>query len=164
MKHRSRQPTLKHEVSAAFEDLKYPGHDRVLDPDSHPGRIDEVEGYLGREWHTLDDDFLNMHTEGLSFFSRDAFAYYVPAFLLHALRSIHHPGDAVGSLIHSLDAGRPGSSLRAWKTARFNTMTQPQRIVIAKVLARIAEKSADLSDRKQAATALDRYWHNYLNK
>ena len=159
-----RKPALKHEVLAAFGELKYPGHDRVLDPDCHPGRIDEVEDYLGREWHTLDDDFLQMHTEGLSFFSHEAFAYYLPAFLLHALQSTHHPGDADDALINALDAGGPGSSRRAWQTARFNAMTQPQRHAVAKVLARIADKSADGFDRQQAGRALDRYWRKHLEQ
>ena len=83
--------SLVRQISAAFDAVSYPGDDNLTD--SSYGEEPEA---LAREfkgkhaWQALDDEFLNQAPEGwgtaLSFFSPEAFRFYLPAYLLADIR------------------------------------------------------------------------------
>lgn len=73
--------TLIQEVRAAFATVPYPGEENLISP---PDEWDEgVADYFRgttQEGHSVKD--LRAHLEALSFFSSEAYHYYLPAFII----------------------------------------------------------------------------------
>lgn len=71
---------LAQQISQAFSDSSYPGDDNI----SVPTYDDEgtTEYFKGRKWfgHSVED--LRRHSSSLTFFTNEAFCYFVPAYML----------------------------------------------------------------------------------
>ncbi|HKR09414.1 MAG TPA: DUF6714 family protein [Gemmatimonadaceae bacterium] len=124
------------------------------------------------DWRLLTPEFLDRTPGGfasaLSFFSDEAFRFYLPAYLLADLRGQLQRADVLFHLTHGLDNQsrdklvnpiRYGS--RTWFDAmrhRFSIFDKAQREVIARYL-EYRERVADIEpDRRAAREALDNYW------
>ena len=104
--------TLAEQIESAFAATSYPGDEHICDP--RPGD-DEVSEYAmefrGIMWQKLHPTFLLLHYAALSFFTHEAFRYYLPAYLLADLYGFERgeagAADPVYHLTHGL-AERPG--------------------------------------------------------
>jgi hypothetical protein len=61
---------------------------------------EEVGPFRGRDWQSLEPDFLDLHYSALSFFSEGALRYFLPAFLVADLRGLLKTADPVFTLTH----------------------------------------------------------------
>ena len=90
-------------IHEAFAPLAYPG-DAFLQG-SHEGcePFEEVGAFVGRtDWRTLDAAFLDGHYSALSFFSEAGFRFFLPAYLVAAVRGELLTADPVFHLTHGL--------------------------------------------------------------
>ena len=111
--------TLQDKIEKAFAERPKPLE--VIDPNvtQFDSDVDEALWFAGRDWHELRWKDWIEHSAALLFFSREAFAYYLPSLLL---LSAQNPADwsyAVDSLIGELDRS---PSVEGWNehfTRRF---------------------------------------------
>ena len=82
------EETLPPRIERAFEDVPYPGDDRLVPDPSHweGGRI--AQEFAGQHWKTIPLDVLSSYLESLSYFTPESFRYYLPAYLLAAVRRL----------------------------------------------------------------------------
>ena len=125
------------------------------------------------DWRSLSPAFLDAAPDGfasaLSFFSDEAFRFYLPAYLLAALGGQLKQVDVVYHLVHGLDSRSREALLnparygaRTWCDARcyrFSVFTQPQCAAIVAFL-RFIQASPDCFPGKRTTIqeALDYYW------
>jgi Family of unknown function (DUF6714) len=61
---------------------------------------EEIEPFRGRDWKSLDPEFLDQHYTALSFFSEAGFRYFLPAYLVADLRDALRTADPLFHLTH----------------------------------------------------------------
>lgn len=84
MDHKER---LKDFIREAFADVPVPRHDRLIENEWNDEAQMVRRAFMDKpDWHTIDPDFLAQAPEGLasalSFFSDEAFRFYLPAYLI----------------------------------------------------------------------------------
>lgn len=100
-------------VSIAFASARYPGDDRIVPPDRDwDWESQEIkQAFRGRRWEDAGVDFLcPTHRTDLGFLTPEAFAYYLPAFLI-AATEIKTADVLIDSLLWQLCHGRSSDSL-----------------------------------------------------
>ena len=127
----------------------------------------------GLHWSVLEHTFLDRAPGGfgtaLSFFSDQAFRFYLPAYLLAALDGSLQQADPVFHLTHGLcppEATSPVNPLRfgarTWRDAaahRLSVFTPPQASAIRAFLLWTAQSpSTSPDDRQRICTAVETYW------
>jgi hypothetical protein len=119
---------------------------RALDLDSH--------------WQDVPDDLIEEHQETLCFVDPKGFRYYLPAYMVWALRnyrtsnsgSVDHP---IYSLTLSVD-----KKLRDWQLERFKLFDEVQAKAICRFLRFMVEQD-DFIDVVEARKALEEYWGKF---
>lgn len=99
---------VKAEISEAFSRGVYPGDWCLVNSreGTEPGLLEEE--FKGKvDWRTLDPSFIDRAPDGfgtaLSFFSDEAFRFYLPAYLLADLDGKLEQANVVFALTHGLD-------------------------------------------------------------
>lgn len=111
--------TLQEKIEAAFAGRTMPAE--VIDPSvfQFDSDVDEALWFAGRDWRELRwKDWLE-HSAAPLFFSREAFAYYLPSLLLLSAQNPNDWSSAVDSLLGELDRS---PSVEGWNehfTRRF---------------------------------------------
>lgn len=92
---------VKRRIIEAFRECEYPG-DAFLQGSFEGCEPDEVVGpFRGRDrWQSIDSDFLDSHSEALSFFSEGAFRFFLPAYLAADLGDELQTADPIFHLTH----------------------------------------------------------------
>jgi hypothetical protein len=111
---------------------------------------------VGRTWQDLTDEELISCDAALSHFDESSFVYYLPAYLLFAVRNHNadwsDPADTtVGSVVFSVTHRTP------YTLARFKQFSTEQRAAVIAFLELIAEKGNEY-ERPEAQKSLERYW------
>jgi hypothetical protein len=111
---------------------------------------------IGRTWQDLTDEEIISCDAALSHFDESSFVYYLPAYLLFAVRNHNadwpDPGETtVGSVVFSVTHRTP------YTLARFKLFSTEQRAAVIAFLELIAEKGSDY-ERPEAQKSLERYW------
>lgn len=162
---------IKERIVRAFADVEAPpcwcladsveGHEPALLAEEFQGKAD---------WRTLDPAFLDSAPGGygsaLSFFSDEAFRFYLPAYLLASLDDKLQRADPTFSLTHRFtDEGRRERinprryGERTWfddGRHKFAVFTQPQVQAIVAYLELMRDR--DEGDRADIDQALTNYW------
>jgi hypothetical protein len=119
---------LAERIEAAFESVPPPPTDRVVTPTYDD---EGVTGFFkGKHWRDVSIDELRTHHVALSFFSPEAFHYYVPAFMLAELRDPIAAGQIGPSLLFHFS--RPEEP--SWEPElrqRLALLTAEQKAVVA---------------------------------
>ena len=110
----------------------------------------------GRTWQNLTDEEIISCDAALSHFDESSFVYYLPAYLLFAVRNHdanwQHAGEmTVGSVVFAVTHRTP------YTLGRFKRLSAEQRAAVIAFLELVAEKGND-QERPQAQKALERYW------
>ena len=170
----SEKEQLKDLIRAAFAHVEYPG-DWCLKGSSegHEPLLLEREFAGKDDWRLLDPRFLDQAPEGfasaLSFFSDEAFHFYLPAYLLADLDDRLERSDPVFHLTHGLDDATRDQRInprrygeRTWSEHaryKFATFNREEAGAIAGYL-RYTRNTAELSgiERRRIDQALANYW------
>lgn len=160
---------LKADIVRAFASVERPFALRGSNEGDEPYLLDE-DFKDKQDWRTLDPDFLDQAPAGfasaLSFFSDEAFRYFLPAYLIADLDGKLSSVDPAFHLWHGLDDATRGEALnprrygdRTWMDAKmhkFSVFSREQAAVILRYLQRRAAN--DDFDRAQIEQAIDAYW------
>jgi hypothetical protein len=163
--------TVKSQIRAAFADVDFPG-DWCL-----RGSNEGDEPYLlekdfsGKsDWHTIDPEFLDQAPDGfgsaLSFFSDEAFRFYLPAYLIADIDGRLERIEPVFHLTHGLTDGAKTERVstrrygeRTWFEAarhKFAMFDSPQVAAIVEYLR--LKRQMDEFHRESIDQALRNYW------
>jgi hypothetical protein len=163
--------SLKARIRAAFASTPPP------DPSALRGSSEGDEPYLleaefrdKRDWARLDAGFLDRAPDGLasalSFFSREAFRYYLPAYLLADLDDALHQADPLFHLWHGLDDETRDERVNEQRfgnwtwleavTQRFEAFTAAEVAAIVAYLRYKAQR--DEFTRPRIEQALTNFW------
>ena len=121
------------EIEAAFAGLAPPGDDRLLHPQCmDDGDVADFYGPLDRG--QLTDDAITRNYAAPSFFSAEAFQYYMPAFMIWSLN--HH--DAIEyapeATIRAFDPTSDDPGLYDFQVSKFALFTERQRAAVIQFL------------------------------
>lgn len=167
---------LKDQIRSAFAAVQYPG-DRQLRGSNEGDEPFEVErDFLGRrDWRTLDAEFLDSAPGGLSsalsFFSHEAFRFYLPAYLIADIDGQLQTVNPEFYLTHGLDdesrkrkinPERYGNEVWfEYACERFSAFTSEEAAAIFNYLAFKRESAEFL--RKGIDQAIKNYWRHKAN-
>ena len=73
-------------IEDAWRDVGYPGDDRIFTPDSYDDE-DIVTYFGGTTWRGHRPVDLRAHSSAFTFFTPEAFHYWLPAFMIAAIQS-----------------------------------------------------------------------------
>ena len=142
-------------IETAFAGLTLPSDDKLL----HPQCMDDgdiKDFYGGPKASALPDEMIIGNYAAPSFFSAEAFQYYMPAFMLWALRHPDTVEYAPESTLHALDPAATGTDLHAFQVSKYALFTDAQRRAVIAFL-RAFSRDADLGPI--AESALANHWN-----
>lgn len=162
---------LKSTIRAAFAAVAYPGDGclRGSNEGDEPFLLEQE--FKGKsDWTVLDAAFLDRAPDGfgtaLSFFSDEAFRFYLPAYLIADIDGKLQQHDPSFQLTHGLDDGTRGEKInprrygeRTWLDAqrhRFSTFTRQEAAAIVQYLR--WRRGRDEFARRTIDEALRNYW------
>ena len=98
---------LKKRIQDSFSNVEYPGDSNLSNSNEGDEPFLLEEEFKGRDdWRTLSPDFIDQAPDGfasaLSFFSAEAFRFYLPAYILADLAGQLNQTDLVFYLTHGL--------------------------------------------------------------
>jgi hypothetical protein len=148
-------------IENSFRNTPYPGDDNMVSPvvvggvELRDPEREEVAVILrGKTWRRLSKKNLARLRQELPSLSPAAFRYYLPAFMLAAVRD--QEWDSF-PLVYSLTLPSPaeGKQVREWMLARFSALTHEEHGAVSAFLKYLMD---DLKMRDDAAIALASYW------
>lgn len=145
------------EIETAFAGLEPPGDDRLLHPKSMDD-MDIVDFYGEPDNQSLSDATIIGSYAAPSFFSAEAFQYYMPAFMIWSLRHYDTIEYAPESTVMAFDPGPEGYELRPFQISKFALFTDAQRAAVVRFLETMLP-DADLGP--VAEGALRNYWREH---
>ncbi len=74
------------QIEDAWGDVLYPGDDHIFTPDSYDDE-DIVNYFGGTTWRGHDPAKLRAHSSAFTFFTPEAFHYWLPAFMIAAIQN-----------------------------------------------------------------------------
>jgi hypothetical protein len=148
--------------------VEYPGDWCLRGSNEGTEPFETEEAFAGKsDWRTLDAAFLDQDREALSFFSDEAFRFYLPAYLLADLDGCLRDVDVVFHLCHGLqdDARRTWINPRrygerTWFESachKFATFDGPQLAAIIAYL-RLKRERDEGWNKGVIDQALQNYW------
>lgn len=170
--------SVKEQIEKAFEAVEYPGDWNLAGSREGDEPYLLVEEFKGRnDWHVLEAEFLDQAPGGfgsaLSFFSDEAFLFYLPAYLLADLDNRLTRVDPVFHLTHGLDDESRHTRInprrygeRTWidyARYKFSILNRSQVAAIVAYLAfkRDSDRITGL-EKRQIEEALRNYWSERL--
>ena len=167
----TRAQRVKAAILDAFSGVEYPGDWclRGSNQGDEPYLL-EAEFKGKADWKVLDAAFLDRAPDGfgtaLSFFSDEAFRFYLPAYLIADIDGKLQQHDPAFQLTHGLDDASRDQKVnprrygdRTWFDAqrhRFSTFSKPQAAAIVEYLR--LRRDRDAIDRPAIDQALRNYW------
>lgn len=141
-------------IETAFAELHPPGDERLL----HPRCMDDgdiADFYGAPDWRDLEEESIVRNYAAPSFFSAEAFQYYMPAFMVWSLRHADSPEYAVEATLLAFDPDAAGEALRAFQLSKFVLFSDAQRRAVVCFLETFAQDSGLGS---LAGAALRSHW------
>ena len=167
--------TVKQQIHDAFGDVKYPGDWclRGSNEGDEPYLLEnEFKGKT--DWKTLDAKFIDQAPDGygsaLSFFSDEAFRFYLPAYLIADIDDLLEQSDPVFHLCHGLDGQSKSERVnpqrygdRTWfdeATHRFSMFSPVQCAAIGAYLRLKRDAGMDF-EAESINQALATFWDSH---
>lgn len=73
-------------IESAWQGVPYPGDDKIFTPDSYDDE-DIINYFSGTTWRGHDAASLRAHSSAFTFFTPEAFHYWLPAFMVAAMQN-----------------------------------------------------------------------------
>lgn len=149
------------EVKSAFAGVPYPGDDLIVYDNSgyHLECSDIAAKFRRKHWSALSPSLLRRYYAALSFFTFEAYHFYLPAYLIISVESFYTAEHIPGTVIFSLTAPsvrkkRDYERFRA-KVCLFD---RRQREVIVKFLQIMRDEHVEDYPDNAPEDALRSYW------
>ena len=127
------------QIEEACADVPYPGDQNIFTPDSYDDE-DILNYFHGTTWRGHDPVALRAHSSAFTFFTPAAFHYWLPAFMIAAIKN---PDEADVILDYI-----PRSVSNQYARERWLLFTEKQRNAVAAFLRFQIETFGDGADRK----------------
>jgi len=130
---------LKRKIADAFKGVPAPAHDRIA---LH--ECDECtelrDAFAGKDWRSMDCEFLEAYCSRLSLLSPEALPYYLPAYLLCALDNFD-PDNMVAefTIYHLSPEERIAQSHAEWWREQLRFLTAEQMAVVGEFMQLVRE-------------------------
>ncbi len=148
---------VKKEIEDAFKNVKYPGDEHLLHPQSY--EESEVEDFKGKHWKSWKDlsrEIINSNYSTLSFLSPEAYPFFLPAYMIHGLEN--PDSNVLMFTVYNLTASAPSEPrLREYFLSRVAKFTSEQKKAITSFLKCVEEQYEEYS-LGDADEALQSYW------
>jgi hypothetical protein len=109
-------------IEDAWRDVPYPGDEKIFTPDSYDD--EDIVSYFGRTtWRDHAPAKLRAHSSAFTFFTPEAFHYWLPAFVIAAIQDPDEADVVVDRI--------PGSVSDSYAPERWPLFTQAQREALA---------------------------------
>ena len=133
-------------IRQAWRDVAYPGDDHISRPDSYDD--EGIANYFrGTTWRGHDPMKLRGHSSAFTFFTPEAFHYWLPAFMIAA---IQNPEEA------DVILARIADSICDCNPQRWRLFTHAQRLAVAAYLRFQIEKFGNgAEDERKALLGLE---------
>jgi hypothetical protein len=160
------------QITAAFASVAYPGDWclRGSNEGDEPYLVEQA--FKGRtDWRTVDPVFIDRAPDGLasalSFFSDEAFHFYLPAYLIADLRGQLDYSDPTFHLTHGLEDGTRNEPInprrygeRTWFDHARHKFAMFNKAEAAAIVAYLRwKRDADEMEGTRIDEALANYWH-----
>jgi Family of unknown function (DUF6714) len=166
--------SIKANIRNAFAAVEYPGDWCLINSREGTEPFLLEQEFKGKDdWRTLDPSFIDQAPDGfgtaLSFFSDEAFHFYLPAYLLADVDGLLQQADPVFHLTHGLERGSRGERInprrygeRTWfehSRHKFSMFNDRERAAIAGYLQykRDCDALTDL-EKSRIDDAIGSYW------
>ena len=161
------------QIRAAVAAAEYPGDDNLRNSDEGDEPFQLSEEFRGkRDWDGIDAEFLDAVPDGfssaLSFFSHEAFSFYLPAYLIADLEGKLMSSDPLFHLCHGLERRSQNQRVNplrygdyTWNkyaNERHAGFTAAQAATIVGYLEHKRAAAFTDLERTQVDDALDSYW------
>lgn len=143
-------------ILTAFGKTSYPGDGHLLHELSTAA--EEVEEFRGlTNWKAIPAEVLTRNNGSLAFFSPEAFRFYLPAYMLHALDHFAEGEAEVDNTIYCLEP--PAGDLLDYWRSRVEALDRAQREAVVAFLEAVSalDHESDRLLRGNAEAGL-RYW------
>jgi hypothetical protein len=154
MPSKAERQQLARKIRDAFSTNDYPGDDKLVVGDD-PESLQIRDVFKGKRWEEIPLSVLDYHYSSLSFFSPEAYRYYLPAFLLASVLNYRSAGMVPLSTILSLIAPKKqGKMMMDWFLGRVSGLTPAQKAAIREFLEFMyLEHGSDFPNVRLAAAA-----------
>ena len=134
-----------HLIEEAWRDVSYPGDARIFTPDSYD---DEgiINYFGGTTWRGHTPTNLRAHSSAFTFFTPEAFHYWLPAFMIAAIQSPEE-ADVICDYI-------PRSVADKYASQRWRLFSPAQRQAVAAYLRFQIETFTDRADDERRALGI----------
>ena len=146
------------ELTTAFADLAQPGELVPATPWRDLEREDLQADFAGRHWNSLDAAFLRRHADSLPLLSAAAFRFYLPAYLLAAVRIPEQVDLVPFAVVRGLTEPASDSPQRSWFHERVDPLTAPQRRAIRHALEYLSAAQPELFVLDEQRNVLRASW------
>ena len=127
-------------IECVFPTTPVPAEDRLLAIDGDEARED-TRLFIGRKWSELDADFVHQNGWALSWFTAEAFCYYLPAFLKAMITTPNFSNYYFVSTYSYLEPAE-SHTLTAFRKKRIEALTELQRDFLIAWLEWMIDKSS----------------------
>jgi len=135
-------------IESAWRDVAYPGDNKIFTPDSHDDE-DIVNYFRGTTWRGHEPAKLRAHSSAFTFFTPEAFHYWLPAFMIAAIENPEE-ADVIVDYI-------PWSISNRYASRRWPLFSQIQRqAVAAYLLFQIEKFPHGANDERKALGILEK--------
>ena len=128
---------LVERISRAWKDVPYPGVENIFTPDSYDGE-GITDYFKDTTWQGHKPEILRAHDSAIStFFTKEAYHYWLPAFLIAAVEDPDELSQGVDALVESFIPDDSWS--KEEYLSRMAMLTNEQKRVIINVIEYLAE-------------------------
>lgn len=132
-------------IEDAWRDVPYPGDEKIFTPESYDDE-DIVKYFGGTTWRDHTPARLRAHSSAFTFFTPEAFHYWLPAFMIAA---VNDPGEA--DVVVDYVAWSVSDH---YAPARWPLFTQTQRGAVAAYFRFQIEKFPEAAEHERKALAI----------
>ena len=129
-------------IEDAWREVPYPGDDRIFTPDSYDDE-DIVNYFGGTTWRGHDPVNLRAHSSAFTFFTPEAFHYWLPAFMIAAIQNPDE-ADVICDRI-------PRSITNKYEPQRWQLFSPAQRQAVAAYMRFQIERFPNVADDERRA-------------
>lgn len=168
---------LIEQIASAFATVEYPGDWCLIGSNEGSEPAYTAEAFKGKtDRYAIEAKFLDDAPEGLrsalSFFSDEAFHFYLPAYMIADIRGQLEEVDLVFHLIHGIDNKSPINFINprrygrsTWfdaKCYKFSIFTKAEAAAIVAYL-KFKRDTALLFEQESIDRALNNYWNERIS-
>lgn len=122
---------LIHRIETAFADVPYPGDNNltIKDGDVFADVVETRRDFRGKHWKELSPEFIHEHRSALNIFTRRAYHFYLPAYMIGVLLDANNGSLVAIQLLHDFVVGETN-----WVAVQLNEFSSEQRTAILEYL------------------------------